>query len=75
MSRERRYKVLTYWQLGLFAGPILLHVSRLFIAAPFGESGQLAFAIGRFSLTVVCLLAVGVLEYKKYKLRTSPSSE
>lgn len=70
MTLEQQYSRLTKWQLGLFAGPILLQILRIPFPAPFGESGQLAYVLVRFSITVICLVAVGILEFKKYKLRT-----
>ena len=72
MSPEKQISKLTNWQIGLFVGPILLQILRIVNPIPFGESGQLPFAIVRFSLTVICLIAVGVLEFKKRTLRNPP---
>lgn len=75
MSVGKEISRLTNWQIGLFVGPILLQIFRVLSPMPFGESGQLPFAIFRFSLTAICLIAVGVLEFKKHKLRKAPLAD
>lgn len=75
MNAAKQISRLTNWQIGLFVGPILLQILRMVSPMPFGESGQLPFAIARFSLTAICLIAVGVLEFKKRKLRNPPDGK
>lgn len=68
MTPEKRIQQLTTWQIALFVVPILLQILRMLIPVRADDDRQLVIALVRFSITAICLVLVGVIEFRKRKI-------